>query len=71
MTALWPLLWTWTRLSVLRQEQDRPIESWRAALSVLGMQGDELQSRVDALDAYLDNIEEAIEEWGRRSGMIS
>jgi len=30
-----------------------------------------LQSRVDALDAYLDNIEEAIEEWGRRSGMIS
>ncbi len=71
MTALWPLLWTWTRLSALHQAQDRSIESWRVALSVLGLQGDELQSRVDALDAYLDNIEEAIEEWGRRSGMIS
>lgn len=70
MAALWPLLWSWTRLATLDDSGSNSIESWRAALNVLGLQGSELQSRVDALDAYLDNIEEAIEEWGRRSGLL-
>lgn len=71
LTALWPLLWSWTRLAELNQAESISIDSWRAALTELGLQGTELHSRVDALDAYLDNIEEAIEEWNRRSGALS
>ncbi len=71
LTALWPMLWTWTRLADLNSAASNSIEAWRSALSELGLQGTELHSRVDALDAYLDNIEEAIEEWNRRSGGLT
>jgi hypothetical protein len=70
MAALWPLLWSWTRLSEINNSESGSIESWRTALTTLGLQGTELQTRIDALDAFLDNIEEAIEEWGHRTGML-
>lgn len=70
MASLWPLLWTWTRLALLNASEATPIDEWRSACTILGLQGTELQSRVDALDAFLDNIEEAIEQWERSSGMV-
>jgi hypothetical protein len=71
MSALWPLLRTWTlAVSLLPQESDLRL-SWRAALQTAGLIGQDFQERVDALDAYLDQVEETLDSWARENGVYT
>jgi len=66
--ALWPLLRTWCRAMTLLPAGGEEMETWRGVLLHLGLLGVEFKQRVAALDAYLDMVEEALDEWGRASG---
>jgi hypothetical protein len=66
--ALWPLLRTWTLAARLLPAGDAAIPAWQSACQYLGLQGSEFAERVDALDAYLDSVDEVIERWGQERG---
>ena len=66
--ALWPLWRTWTHCIAALSASAAPRGAWQAAGEHLGLLGDGFASRVPALDAYLDQIEEILEAWGRANG---
>jgi hypothetical protein len=67
-SALWALLKTWTMIAM-----DSPLDSqtyveWKEAFSMLGMNGQAFRDRILGLDAFLDLIEETIEDWAKENG---
>jgi hypothetical protein len=65
---LWPLLRTWTGVVQRLSPEHAAWAGWRAALEQLGLLGNGFPERVAALDAYLDSVEETLEEWARANG---
>ena len=66
--AFWIMLRTWT-LSLLHQPQEQAVlESWSAACAQHRLGPDHLENRIDALDAYLDSVEETVDEWAQEHG---
>ncbi|MFH1634469.1 MAG: hypothetical protein ABIG63_10755 [Chloroflexota bacterium] len=65
---LWPLLRTWTLAARSLPESDPVIQKWRDACQHLGLLGPDFAERITALDAYLAQVEEAIDAWARENG---
>lgn len=68
LDGLWPLLRTWTDAVSLLPEDSPSHEPWKDAMSRLGLLGDAFSEREAALDAYLDQVEELLEDWARLNG---
>jgi hypothetical protein len=67
--ALWLLLRNWT-MTILSLPEDSPHrQPWVAACEKLNLYIDDFPERLDALDVYLDSVEEAVEYWGSRHGV--
>jgi len=67
LTALWPMLMTWTlSASVLPLPWQSP---WREACEQLGLAGGAFSERLEALDAFLDSVEEVLEGFASRNGL--
>ena len=66
LAVLWPLLQTWTRAAEVLATEDDAQGAWREACLQLGLLGRGFAERVEALDAYLDMVEETLDEWGRK-----
>jgi predicted nucleotidyltransferase len=66
--ALWPLLRTWTMLAALSPENSPVCQTWQSAVEYLGVYGADFGQRLEALDAYLDLVEETLETWARQNG---
>lgn len=69
LAVLWPLLRTWTTIAGLHQPESAARQGWEAACKSLGMAGVALSERFDALDAYLDVVDETLETWARANGV--
>lgn len=67
-SILWLLLTTWTDLAAVLPEESPRRESWQQALEHLGLVGKTRKQRIAALDAYLDLVEETLENWARKNG---
>jgi hypothetical protein len=67
--VLWPLLRTWLEVVSLLPEDSPPVAEWQEVFSTLGLLGPGYRERVAALDAYLDSVEELLDEWGQRRGI--
>jgi hypothetical protein len=68
LAILWPMLRTWTQAIGLLPEGAPERDGWRQAFETLGLLGKPFNERVQAFDAYLDMIEETLENWGRENG---
>jgi hypothetical protein len=68
VAALWPLLATWTVLSEIHPADSPHRVDWRQAAEQLGLYGQSLTERIEALDAYLDLVEETLETWAQVNG---
>jgi hypothetical protein len=66
--VLWPLLRTWTDAASLLPSESPAFDSWKEAFTHLGLLGDAFTEREAALDAYLDQVEEILEDWARENG---
>jgi hypothetical protein len=66
--ALWPLLRTWTSLVQLMPDQKTVSDPWYNACQQLELFGPGFGERLEALDAYLDTVEDTLEAWAARSG---
>jgi predicted nucleotidyltransferase len=69
MAVLWPLLNTWTQAATLLPEDADSLAAWQKACGFLGLLGAGFAERVEALDAYLDMVEEALDDWAHSSGV--
>lgn len=67
--VLWPLLCTWLEAVALQPEDSPHFEEWQQVFTGLGLLGDGYRERVAGLDAYLDSVEELLDEWGQRRGI--
>jgi hypothetical protein len=67
--ALWPLWRTWTH-AICSLPADSPHNNaWQHAGEQLGLLGEAFSTKIAALDAYLDTVEELLETWGRENGV--
>ncbi len=66
--ALWPLLSTWQEMAREMGADSAAGQGWQEVISQLGLSGSDFSQRVEAFDAFLDQVEEALEEWAERSG---
>jgi predicted nucleotidyltransferase len=68
--ALWPLLRTWSLAEAGSQNQGTAGgEAWRSAMEQLHLVGPAFRSQVDALDVFLDLVEETIETWAETNSL--
>ena len=66
--ALWIMLRTWT-LALLHQPQDEDtLEAWAAAVAQQQLDPEHLDQRLTEMDAYLDSVEETVDEWAQEHG---
>jgi hypothetical protein len=67
--ALWPLWHTWTDILCALPEDTPHRSAWQEAGEVLSLVGEAFISKIDALDAYLDQVEELLETWAEANGV--
>lgn len=67
VTALWPLIHTWTLASQALSPQ--PSAAWEAACRQLGLLGDGFEQRISDLDHFLDQVEVRLDEVAVASGI--
>lgn len=68
MQSIWVLLTTWTISISLLSENTPVYQTWDAACRQLGLLDEAFSLRVEALDAYLDMVEETLDDWARQNG---
>jgi hypothetical protein len=67
--AQWPLWRTWTHIIRALPDDSSHRAAWHSAGETLGVLGEAFKIQIEALDAYLDQIEELLESWGRENGV--
>ncbi len=65
---LWPLLRTWTLAASILPESDPGYQSWSDTARQLNLLGPDFDQRIQALDIYLEQVEETLNAWGKREG---
>lgn len=69
--ALWSLERTWTSIAG-QLPQDAGVQNgWQAAFQALGLLGPAFQERVEAMDGYLDQVEEILDQWAQANGALA
>ena len=61
--VLWPLLNTWTLAASTLSTGNPTYQGWQDACQQLELISSDLSERMAALDAFLDQVEEAISKW--------
>jgi hypothetical protein len=66
--ATWPLLRTWTQAVAALPVPGEHEAVWRASLEEINLLGKDFPERVIGLDAWLDMVEETIDQWAADNG---
>jgi hypothetical protein len=66
--SVWLALRTWTQAAALLPTDHPSLADWRGVLGSLGFDHAGFSARLDAFDAYLDRLEETLDEWGEANG---
>jgi len=67
--VLWPLLRTWSLAIAAMPDAGDHLSVWHDSLEQLGLLGSTFSERVDGLDAFLDMIEETLDNWAAINGV--
>jgi hypothetical protein len=66
--ALWPLWHSWTQAIGTLPADSANRSAWQKAGEQLGLLGAAFEEKIAGLDAYLDQVEELLEDWAREHG---
>jgi hypothetical protein len=66
--VLWPLLYRWSSAASRLPAGGPAQQEWQSAMAQLGLSGIQFAERIQALDAYLDTVDETLESWARANG---
>jgi len=67
-SVLWPLLRTWTLAARAVPESSPALQDWNNATSKLSLSRSSLEERILASDAFLNQVEDIVTQWGRERG---
>lgn len=67
--ALWIILRTWTAAACLLGPASPVAQTCDETLRQFNLAGDQIETRLDTLDAYLDNVEEVLDQWAEKMGL--
>jgi hypothetical protein len=67
--SAWLALRTWTQAAALLPPDDPSLAAWQAVLQALGLDGPGFSARLDSFDAYLDSLEETLDDWAKANGI--
>jgi len=67
--ALWPMLFTWALASENGTFTDEHSQAWNAVCSEIGLNSSARYERLQALDTYLDNLEDIFEQLETDNGL--
>jgi hypothetical protein len=67
--ALWPLLKTWTEAARLLPEGHECLAQWHSAVNFLGLSAASAGEKLEAMDLFLDSMEETLEAWAAKNGL--
>ncbi len=67
--ALWIMLRTWAQLSDCLSEGETNRIAFSDFCQTLMLGNEHFQKRISALDAYLDTVEETVDNWSSRNGL--
>jgi hypothetical protein len=70
LVVLWPLLNSWTQAAQRLPTESPEYAEWQAAARQLGLLGETFYGRIAAFDAYLDLVEETLDAWAQKNGVI-
>jgi hypothetical protein len=62
-SALWPLVHTWTVSAAILPSYGDQVKAWQEAFSWLGLAGEGFEYRLQALDRFLDQLEERCDSY--------
>jgi hypothetical protein len=68
--AIWPLLTTWTLAATCQPAESLQLAAWEEAIRQLHLGTEDRAERLEALDAYLDRVEEVLDTWGKENGVF-
>ena len=68
LDALFPLELTWTQAVGACEKLSPLVRDWQDIFEELGLLGDGFSERIEALDAYLDLVEETLDQWALENG---
>lgn len=69
VASIWLALRSWTlALSVLGEKAPQR-DAWHALVELAGLSGQSFANRLDALDQYIDSLEEALDDWRSEYGL--
>ena len=66
--ALWICLRSWSEAVACLPAGDSASAAWGNTLPALGLDGDGFRTRLGALDAYLDQVDETLDDFARQTG---
>lgn len=69
--AVWILLRSWALALQALDGTPELVDAWRAAASSLRLDPQGLEGKLGSLDTYLDNVEEAMEDFAQQNGIDS
>jgi hypothetical protein len=67
--ALWPFLWTWSRMRRLLPAGSPVLQPWDNVANQLALSAAHMEERLKSLDDYLDTVEETLDIWAERQGL--
>jgi hypothetical protein len=70
LAVTWPLLRTWTHIVRFLPTEGQLFQKWVDVCDQLNLLNDHFVQKVDALDAFLDTVEELFEDWKREHGLL-
>ncbi|MGB9641039.1 MAG: hypothetical protein ACPL4H_09020 [Anaerolineales bacterium] len=65
---LWPFFSTWTKIVELSPQNSQIQQNWQDILLQTQIGGEYFPQKIAALDAYLDQVEETLEQWAAVNG---
>ncbi|MDR3573217.1 MAG: hypothetical protein P4L50_05125 [Anaerolineaceae bacterium] len=68
-SAMWILLRTWSLALLCLPNDETSEQAWQKACQKLALDETHFETRVAALDAYLDSVEEALDVWSKQMGI--
>jgi hypothetical protein len=67
--AVWPMLYTWAMAAENGSFDEAREKDWQAACAALGLNAESLPERLQSLDAFLDRLEEILEQVSVDNGL--
>jgi hypothetical protein len=69
LAAIWPMIFTWAKAAEAGNFTSEHHRVWMRVLALLGLDSVGMPERVDALDRYLDTLEETLEKIAAENGL--